>query len=77
MRFLLLRLIKLYQLVLSPWLGVHCRFHPTCSSYAITALERFGVWKGGYLILRRLAKCHPWHEGGLDPVPNKFGGSNG
>ncbi|NJD06788.1 MAG: membrane protein insertion efficiency factor YidD [Methylococcaceae bacterium] len=77
MRFALVQLIKLYRLVLSPWLGYHCRFHPTCSSYAITAIERFGVWKGGYLTIRRLAKCHPWHEGGLDPVPKKFGGSNG
>jgi uncharacterized protein len=77
MRFALVQLIKLYRLVLSPWLGYHCRFHPTCSSYAITAIERFGVWKGGYLTIRRLAKCHPWHEGRLDPVPKKFGGSNG
>ncbi len=77
MRFLLVQLIKLYRLVLSPWLGCHCRVHPTCSAYALTAIERFGAGKGVYLTIIRLSKCHPWHEGGLDPVPEKLGGSNG
>lgn len=70
MRSLILGMIKLYQLVLSPLLGANCRFHPTCSNYAIQAIDRFGVVKGGYLSLRRLIKCHPFHEGGFDPVPD-------
>lgn len=71
MRFTLLTLIGFYRYVISPWLGYHCRFHPTCSSYAMTAIERFGALRGSYLTLRRLSKCHPWHEGGFDPVPEK------
>ena len=70
MRSLILGMIKLYQLLLSPLLGTNCRFHPTCSNYAIQAIDRYGVLKGGYLSLRRLIKCHPFHEGGFDPVPD-------
>ncbi|PZN78126.1 MAG: membrane protein insertion efficiency factor YidD [Candidatus Methylumidiphilus alinenensis] len=77
MRFLLVQLIKFYRYVISPWVGHHCRFHPTCSSYALTAIERFGALRGSYLSLIRLSKCHPWHEGGLDPVPEKFGVKHG
>ncbi len=69
MRRLLTLLITLYQLCLSPFLGNRCRFYPTCSSYAKEALEEHGVIKGSQLSLKRLAKCHPWHEGGVDPVP--------
>jgi putative membrane protein insertion efficiency factor len=71
MRWLVIQLIKAYRLLLSPWVGGHCRFHPTCSCYAITAIERFGVLRGGALSVRRLSRCHPWHEGGIDPVPDK------
>jgi putative membrane protein insertion efficiency factor len=71
MRWLLIQLIKAYRLLLSPWVGGHCRFHPTCSCYAITAIERFGVLRGSALSVRRLSRCHPWHEGGIDPVPDK------
>jgi putative membrane protein insertion efficiency factor len=71
MRTLLLLLIKTYRLLVSPWLGNHCRFAPTCSDYALTAIERFGVLRGGWLALRRVGRCHPWHAGGLDPVPEK------
>lgn len=71
MRTLLLWLIKAYRFFLSPWVGYHCRFHPTCSSYALTAIERFGAMRGLYLTVRRLLRCHPWHHGGLDPVPEK------
>lgn len=71
MRSLILGIIKLYQLLLSPLLGANCRFQPSCSNYAIQAIDRFGVVKGGYLSLRRLIKCHPFHEGGFDPVPEK------
>jgi uncharacterized protein len=62
-------LIRAYQIALSPWLGARCRFHPSCSNYALQALQTHGLWRGGRLALRRLARCHPWHPGGVDPVP--------
>lgn len=65
----LLGLVKGYRLLLSPWLGGACRFEPSCSIYAIGALERHGALGGGYLTLRRLVRCQPWCEGGHDPVP--------
>lgn len=67
---LLLAGIKLYRLILSPWLGNHCRFHPTCSVYALQAIEAHGALRGGWLAVKRVCSCHPWHEGGLDPVPS-------
>ena len=66
---ILIGLIRGYQLIISPLLGANCRFHPTCSQYMIEAVSRFGVIHGFWLGLRRLSHCHPWHEGGLDPVP--------
>ncbi len=69
MRKLLISLIRLYQLVLSPLVGVSCRFTPTCSSYAIEAINKHGVFRGAYLSILRISHCHPWHEGGHDPVP--------
>ena len=69
MRALLIAVVKGYRLLLSPWLGSACRFEPTCSLYAIGALERHGALSGSYLTLRRLARCHPWCAGGCDPVP--------
>ncbi|MDO9435774.1 membrane protein insertion efficiency factor YidD [Hydrogenophaga sp.] len=65
----LLGLVKGYRLLLSPWLGSSCRFEPSCSLYAIGALECHGAVGGSYLTLRRLARCHPWCQGGHDPVP--------
>jgi uncharacterized protein len=62
-------LIRLYQLALSPLLGAHCRFYPSCSSYALQAIERFGLLRGGWLSLKRIGRCHPWHAGGVDLVP--------
>ncbi|HKK14888.1 MAG TPA: membrane protein insertion efficiency factor YidD [Gammaproteobacteria bacterium] len=70
MRTVLILLIKLYRYALSPWLGQHCRFYPTCSHYAESAIERHGIVGGGWLALRRLSRCHPWHPGGVDPVPD-------
>lgn len=65
----LVGLVKGYRLLLSPWLGSSCRFEPTCSVYAIGALERHGALAGSYLTLKRLARCGPWCEGGCEPVP--------
>ena len=70
-RKIFLGLIRGYQLAISPMLGPRCRFYPTCSCYAHTAIERFGVWRGFWLGLRRLLRCHPFAEGGYDPVPDK------
>ena len=69
MRHFAALLIRLYQWTVSPLLGPACRFHPSCSQYALEALLRFGVLRGGALALRRLARCHPWNPGGFDPVP--------
>ena len=70
MKALPIFLIKLYRYAISPLLGNHCRFSPSCSCYAEQALSRYGIVKGGWLSLRRLARCHPWHPGGLDPLPD-------
>jgi putative membrane protein insertion efficiency factor len=61
--------IRGYQFLISPLLGNNCRFYPSCSCYALESVENHGVIKGGYLSLRRLIKCHPFHAGGYDPVP--------
>ncbi|MBK7814681.1 MAG: membrane protein insertion efficiency factor YidD [Rhodocyclaceae bacterium] len=65
----LVALIRTYQYVISPLLGRSCRFHPSCSEYAIESLGRHGVVKGLWLSVRRVGCCHPWHPGGYDPVP--------
>lgn len=62
-------LIRGYQLLISPLLPATCRYTPTCSSYALTAIERFGPWHGGWLAIKRIVRCNPWHAGGYDPVP--------
>jgi hypothetical protein len=62
-------LIAAYRYLLSPMLGRSCRFFPSCSEYAMEALERYGTLRGSWLALRRIARCHPWHPGGFDPVP--------
>jgi putative membrane protein insertion efficiency factor len=69
MQTLLILLIRVYQAVLSPFLGNHCRFYPSCSNYAVEAIEKHGFIRGLWLSMRRLSRCHPWHEGGVDPVP--------
>jgi putative membrane protein insertion efficiency factor len=67
-KFLLL-MVRAYQYVLSPYFGTQCRFTPTCSHYAVDALKKHGAIKGSYLTVRRLLRCHPWHDGGYDPIP--------
>jgi hypothetical protein len=69
MRRLVTGAIRCYQLALSPLVGPACRFYPSCSQYALEAVARFGVLRGAWLAAARLARCHPWHEGGYDPVP--------
>jgi uncharacterized protein len=68
-RAVLILLVRTYQIVLSPLLPASCRYYPSCSVYAIEALERHGALRGGWLTLRRLARCHPFKPGGYDPVP--------
>jgi putative membrane protein insertion efficiency factor len=72
MRLVAAFLIRLYQCTISPLLGPACRYHPTCSQYALEAIERFGLMRGSWLALRRLGRCHPWHAGGFDPVPDQL-----
>ena len=69
MRLILLGLIRAYQIVISPLLGPSCRFYPSCSCYAHTAIERHGALRGSWLAARRIARCHPFRPGGYDPVP--------
>jgi len=71
MRWLLILPIRAYRYLISPLLGNNCRFHPSCSCYAETAVRRFGLLRGGWMALRRILRCHPWHEGGFDPVPDE------
>ena len=64
----LIKLIKIYQKFISPLTGKNCRFYPTCSTYTIQALKKYGVLKGGYLGIKRILKCHPFNSGGYDPL---------
>ena len=66
----LIGLVKLYRWLISPWLGVNCRFQPTCSEYAIQALQEHGPITGSWLMVRRIGRCHPWGGSGYDPVPS-------
>ena len=68
-RYLVIGVIQLYRTLLSPLLPSSCIYSPTCSRYALTAVQRYGVVKGGYLATRRILRCHPWRSGGHDPVP--------
>jgi putative membrane protein insertion efficiency factor len=65
----LIALFRLYKIAISPMLGNRCRFYPSCSEYAVDALQRYGAVKGLWLTLRRIFRCNPWHPGGYDPVP--------
>jgi len=66
---LLILLIKGYRFAVSPLFGINCRFYPTCSVYAVEAVERYGSWKGLLLTIKRIGRCHPYSQGGYDPVP--------
>lgn len=72
-RLVIVALIRAYQIVLSPLFPPACRFHPSCSQYALVAVRNHGVLRGGWLALRRLARCNPWHPGGVDFVPESIG----
>ena len=63
--------VRAFRLLFSPWVGMNCRYHPTCSSYALEALREHGGLKGTYLTIRRIARCHPWGGSGIDNVPPK------
>ena len=67
----LLGLVALYRVTISPWLGANCRFEPSCSAYAMEALRAHGAFRGTWLTIRRIGRCHPWGGSGYDPVPDK------
>lgn len=69
----LIQLVRLYRFAVSPWLGANCRYDPTCSSYAIEALQMHGFLKGSWLAAKRIGRCHPWGGSGYDPVPKGQG----
>ncbi|MDY6805282.1 MAG: membrane protein insertion efficiency factor YidD [Cyanobacteriota bacterium] len=71
MKRLLIGLIRGYKILISPLLPPACRFQPTCSEYGMEAIERFGVFRGGWMAIMRVLRCHPFHPGGYDPVPPK------
>ncbi|APC48525.1 membrane protein insertion efficiency factor YidD [Virgibacillus halodenitrificans] len=71
MKFLFIGLVKFYRSAISPFTPASCRFYPSCSAYSLEAFQRFGTWKGLFLTIKRISKCHPFHSGGVDLVPEK------
>lgn len=69
MKLLLIALVRFYQYAISPLFGRRCRYFPTCSEYTVDAIRKHGAIKGGWLGIKRIFRCHPWHPGGYDPVP--------
>ena len=74
MRHVLILLVRVYQWTLRPFIGAHCRFEPSCSAYAVEALQHHGALRGAGLSARRVLRCNPWNEGGMDPVPEQVFG---
>ncbi|TQR14677.1 membrane protein insertion efficiency factor YidD [Psychrobacillus soli] len=72
MKHIIIAIFRFYQKIISPLTPPSCRFYPTCSHYGVEAVQKHGAIKGGYLTIRRISKCHPFHEGGIDPVPDKW-----
>ena len=70
--YLIIKLIRIYKFLISPLLGVSCRYFPTCSDYSIESLRTYGLFKGLFLSLKRILSCHPWGDGGFDPVKKKI-----
>lgn len=71
MKLLLIFIIRIYQYFISPWLGQNCRFEPNCSNYSKDAIKHYGSIKGVWLTIKRLSRCHPFYEGGYDPIPEE------
>ncbi|WML47236.1 membrane protein insertion efficiency factor YidD [Neobacillus sp. PS3-34] len=71
LKYIFIGIIRFYQIVISPLKPPSCRFYPTCSHYGLEAVKRHGAFKGGWLATKRILKCHPFHPGGMDPVPEK------
>ena len=69
MKYLVIGLVRIYQYAISPFLGKRCRHVPSCSAYMVEAVQKYGAFRGGWLGLKRVGRCHPWHPGGYDPVP--------
>ncbi|MES2218745.1 MAG: membrane protein insertion efficiency factor YidD [Pseudomonadota bacterium] len=67
-----LLILRIYQYCISPWFGACCRFYPSCSQYTVEAIHQHGLLSGCYLMIRRILRCHPWHKGGFDPVPENI-----
>jgi putative membrane protein insertion efficiency factor len=69
MKYLFLMLIRFYQYAISPLFGSSCRYTPSCSQYGVEAIKKHGAWKGGWLTIKRIGRCHPWGGSGYDPIP--------
>jgi hypothetical protein len=76
MKYVLIGLLRVYRFAISPLYGQVCRYHPTCSAYALDAVTEYGAVRGSWMALRRLLRCHPWAPGGYDPVPRRSSGAS-